>query len=93
MDIFKVPTCCSCRIDGYKEVFPPLNHYTPSNTYHQDDYRPVATTNIRHPYSTIHGDLEDEEEDDENEEDEEDDSVGYQYSNGFKRSSKPYLHL
>lgn len=90
VDIFKVPTCCSCRIDGYKEVFPPLSshssHYTPAATYHHDDYRP-APSNIRNPYSTIHGDPEDDEDDDEDNEDEdEEDSVGYQYSNGFKRS-------
>lgn len=84
MDIFKVPTCCSCRIDGYKEVFPPVNHYSQSNTYHHDDYRPSATASIRSPYSTIHDDLDDEEDEDD-EDEEEEDSVGYQYSNGFKR--------
>ncbi|XP_068225927.1 uncharacterized protein [Palaemon carinicauda] len=25
MDIFKVPSCCSCHIQGYAYVFPPLN--------------------------------------------------------------------
>lgn len=24
IDIFKVPTCCSCQIDGYREKFPPI---------------------------------------------------------------------
>lgn len=92
VDIFKVPTCCSCRIDGYKEVFPPLSQYTPAATYHHhhDDYRPAAT-NIRSPYSTIHAnhDHEEEEDDEENEEEDDEDSVGYQYSNGFKRSPNP----
>jgi len=23
MDIFKVPTCCSCHVHGYAEIFPP----------------------------------------------------------------------
>ncbi|XP_061709561.1 neurotrophin 1-like isoform X2 [Cydia pomonella] len=26
MDIFKVPTCCSCHIEGYSVSFPPLGH-------------------------------------------------------------------
>lgn len=26
MDIFKVPTCCSCHIEGYSISFPPLGH-------------------------------------------------------------------
>ncbi|CAH0627454.1 unnamed protein product [Chrysodeixis includens] len=26
MDIFKVPTCCSCHIEGYSVAFPPLGH-------------------------------------------------------------------
>lgn len=30
MDIFKVPTCCSCHLSGYKEAFPPLA--SPSNS-------------------------------------------------------------
>lgn len=98
VDIFKVPTCCSCRIDGYKEVFPPLSHYTPSSSatyHHHDDYRPAAT-NIRSPYSTIHAnhDHDEDEDDEDNEEEDEEDSVGYQYSNGFKRSPKPnYLPM
>lgn len=24
IDIFKVPTCCSCQIDGYRDKFPPI---------------------------------------------------------------------
>uniref|UniRef100_A0A1A9W4R8 Uncharacterized protein n=1 Tax=Glossina brevipalpis TaxID=37001 RepID=A0A1A9W4R8_9MUSC len=24
VDIFKVPTCCSCQVDGYRQKFPPL---------------------------------------------------------------------
>ncbi|XP_050342559.1 neurotrophin 1-like [Nymphalis io] len=26
MDIFKVPTCCSCHIEGYSVSFPPVSH-------------------------------------------------------------------
>ncbi|XP_032587564.2 LOW QUALITY PROTEIN: neurotrophin 1 [Drosophila mojavensis] len=25
VDIFKVPTCCSCQVDGYRQQFPPLS--------------------------------------------------------------------
>lgn len=96
VDIFKVPTCCSCRIDGYKEVFPPLHPYTPPAQYN-DDYHPSAT-NQRNPYSTLHQQQhhhqqeedEEEEEDEEGDDEEEDDEgIAYQYSNGFKRSPKP----
>ncbi|ALC43361.1 NT1 [Drosophila busckii] len=36
VDIFKVPTCCSCQVDGYRQQFPPLSSiqskdYTPAN--------------------------------------------------------------
>ncbi|XP_071549090.1 uncharacterized protein [Panulirus ornatus] len=27
MDIFKVPSCCSCHIQGYAYIFPPLNRH------------------------------------------------------------------
>ncbi|KAL6429264.1 hypothetical protein ACFW04_008166 [Cataglyphis niger] len=32
MDIFKVPTCCSCHVHGYSEIFPPHQTDPPSNT-------------------------------------------------------------
>lgn len=86
VDIFKVPTCCSCRVDGYKDAFPPLtNHYSPANSFYKDDYHPSATSHIRSPYSTINTDFDDEDEDEGSEEDDDEESVGYQYSNGFKR--------
>lgn len=82
----KVPTCCSCHIDSYKEKFPPLTSYNGV----QEDYR-FAASNI-HPfqqptqrenhnhhapaYSTIISEEEDSSEDE--------DSIAYQYSNGFK---------
>lgn len=87
VDIFKVPTCCSCHIDGYKETFPPLNDYT-KDTYDQfeldDDthLQAAAPSNIR--YSTLK-DLDDIEPED----DDEDDNIAYQYTNGFKRKMKP----
>lgn len=88
VDIFKVPTCCSCHIDGYKEAFPPvLTAYT-KDTYDQfeldDDshLQAAAPSNIR--YSTLK-DLDGIDPDDIGE----DDNIAYQYTNGFKRKMKP----
>ncbi|XP_037932969.1 neurotrophin 1-like [Teleopsis dalmanni] len=67
VDIFKVPTCCSCQIDGYRQQFPPLE---------QSKAKEYQTSYHNEPYSTINDDL------DYNEEDDEDD-LSYQYSNGF----------
>lgn len=36
MDIFKIPTCCSCHVHGYAELFPP----------HQNDPPPKITENF-----------------------------------------------
>ncbi|XP_065360316.1 neurotrophin 1 [Calliphora vicina] len=36
VDIFKVPTCCSCQIDGYKQQFPAL-----SSQPQQEDFTPI----------------------------------------------------
>ncbi|XP_029672886.1 neurotrophin 1 isoform X2 [Formica exsecta] len=32
MDIFKVPTCCSCHVHGYSEIFPPHQTDPPTKT-------------------------------------------------------------
>lgn len=32
MDIFKVPTCCSCHVHGYAEVFPPYQKEPPKKS-------------------------------------------------------------
>ncbi|XP_011267920.1 neurotrophin 1 isoform X1 [Camponotus floridanus] len=32
MDIFKVPTCCSCHVHGYSEIFPPHQKDPPMKT-------------------------------------------------------------
>ncbi|RVE47303.1 hypothetical protein evm_008040 [Chilo suppressalis] len=40
MDIFKVPTCCSCHIEGYSVSFPPVGHRvheTSSEQFPTDD--------------------------------------------------------
>lgn len=74
VDIYKVPTCCSCHVDGYKEVFPPLSNkykdYTPATYQHK---KPVQ-------YTTLTDELDYEEE-----EGDDNDDIAYQYSNGFKR--------
>lgn len=70
VDIYKVPTCCSCHVDGYKESFPPL-----STKY--KDFSPV-TYQHKKPYTTLTDELDYEDE-------EGDDDISYQYSNGFKR--------
>lgn len=64
IDIFKVPTCCSCQIDGYREKFPPIlesqsqSLYTvssdSSSDYSDNDeaisYAPVLSTAKKHRY-------------------------------------------
>ncbi|XP_016977183.2 neurotrophin 1 isoform X1 [Drosophila rhopaloa] len=48
VDIFKVPTCCSCQVDGYRQQFPPLS------SIQAKDYSPLSNTNANHNgYSTI----------------------------------------
>lgn len=99
----KVPTCCSCHIDSYKEKFPPISSYNGV----QDDYRFSASNINNHrqhahyptqqsisPYATILTSNEPQLDDSSasgSSNSEEDDSIAYQFSNGFKRSpSKPH---
>lgn len=59
VDIFKVPTCCSCHVDGYRETFPPLygkNEYDHS-------YKTSLTDLKNTKYSTINFDDDDDDED------------------------------
>uniref|UniRef100_A0A182QPL8 Peptidase S1 domain-containing protein n=1 Tax=Anopheles farauti TaxID=69004 RepID=A0A182QPL8_9DIPT len=44
VDIFKVPTCCSCHIDGYRETFPPLTSYNDFKSKHP------AVSKPKHPH-------------------------------------------
>ena len=90
VDIFKVPTCCSCHLSGYKEAFPPLgspsNSITSiSNSRHRDqinddDTYSSSSSNRNSQYSTISLDSSD---DDDDEADET--NIAYQFGNGFKR--------
>ncbi|XP_049542788.1 neurotrophin 1 [Anopheles darlingi] len=91
VDIFKVPTCCNCHIDGYRETFPPLTSYNDFKSKAHDDPNESASTLIRHThahhlapatqnhYSTLQFDQVDQEDD------EVDDNIAYQFSNGFQR--------
>ncbi|XP_053666424.1 neurotrophin 1 [Anopheles marshallii] len=83
VDIFKVPTCCSCHIDGYRETFPPLTSYNDFKSKIHEDPSESASTLIRntHHYSTLQFDQVDE--------DESDDNIAYQFSNGFQRVKPP----
>lgn len=88
MDIFKVPTCCSCHLVGYKEAFPPLA--SPSNSISSvslnrqkpqpqpQDYDAFSSSSNRNSqYSTLNGS--------DDVDDEEDSNIAYQFGNGFKR--------
>ncbi|EDV95608.1 GH15803 [Drosophila grimshawi] len=68
VDIFKVPTCCSCQVDGYRQQFPPLS------TIQAKDYTPINNYKLDNGYSTIN-----EEDLDYNDESDEDD-LGLSYS-------------
>ncbi|XP_041450031.1 neurotrophin 1 isoform X2 [Drosophila obscura] len=68
VDIFKVPTCCSCQVDGYRQQFPPLS------SIQAKDYSPLANFKpesvASNGYSTIN------EEDLDYAEDSEEDELG-----------------
>lgn len=85
VDIFKVPTCCSCHLVGYKESFPPLaqpsNSLTSSSNTRKgannnyDSFSSASTNKDLH-YSTLGSDDFD---------DEDDSNIAYQFGNGFQR--------
>lgn len=89
VDIFKVPTCCSCHLVGYKEAFPPLA--SPSNSLLAaasgtrnrlkdfDEYSASSNRNSQYSTLSINGSEDDETNDDE------DSNIAYQFGNGFKR--------
>lgn len=89
VDIFKVPTCCSCHLVGYKESFPPLT--SPGNSLtggggKRNKFRPdfdSASSNRNSQYSTISLNGDDDEYS--GEEDDFDANIAYQFGNGFKR--------
>ena len=84
VDIFKVPTCCSCHIDGYKESFPPLAEYSSQfDQFDLDDdssLQLASQNNVRYTTLKDLGDLDS---------GDSEDNIAFQYSNGFKRKNKP----
>ncbi|XP_037819156.1 neurotrophin 1 isoform X2 [Lucilia sericata] len=63
VDIFKVPTCCSCQIDGYKQQFPAL-----TSQVDQEEFTPIYKGELyqqhqQYPSHDYSDDEEDEEED------------------------------
>lgn len=93
MDIFKVPTCCSCHLSGYKEAFPPLaspsnsissvpaNRKRPEKPQPPQDFDVYSSSSNRNSqYSTLeYENVDDDEEEDDNS------NIAYQFGNGFKR--------
>jgi len=65
MDIFKVPTCCTCHIQGYSFVFPPLgnkkgttpatlsNSIRPEHVKHKNRFQTAPP--FRNPLSDLNG--------------------------------------
>ncbi|XP_062133456.1 neurotrophin 1 isoform X1 [Drosophila sulfurigaster albostrigata] len=85
VDIFKVPTCCSCQVDGYRQQFPPLasiqsKDYTPISNYKLDNGN-------NNGYSTIN-----EEDLDYNDESDEDE-LGSSYSPYGNRDNNELSYL
>nr|XP_014093158.2 neurotrophin 1 isoform X2 [Bactrocera oleae]XP_036219635.1 neurotrophin 1 isoform X2 [Bactrocera oleae] len=74
VDIFKVPTCCSCQIDGLRQHFP---FKADTKTRH---FTTALNSDV---YSTINEEL------DYNDEQDEDD-LNYQLNNGLKGNHKKY---
>uniref|UniRef100_A0A182IQL3 Uncharacterized protein n=1 Tax=Anopheles atroparvus TaxID=41427 RepID=A0A182IQL3_ANOAO len=104
VDIFKVPTCCSCHIDGYRETFPPLTSYNDFKSKIHEDPHESASTLIRantphlhHQSPAHHGSHYSTLQFDQVDADESDDNIAYQFSNGFQRVKPPKyegaLHL
>ncbi|XP_055631976.1 neurotrophin 1 [Toxorhynchites rutilus septentrionalis] len=84
VDIFKVPTCCSCHIDGYREAFPPLNNfndYEPKSESLEDPSIAASTISKNSQYTTLKFDHDEPENVDEN--------IAYHFANGFQRMKPP----
>ena len=50
MDIFKVPSCCSCHVHGYAEIFPPHQKDPPSRAKESFPGSDFATTDQKDDY-------------------------------------------
>ncbi|XP_029168028.1 neurotrophin 1-like isoform X2 [Nylanderia fulva] len=55
MDIFKVPTCCSCHVHGYSEIFPP--HQKDPPTKPKETFPGADFVTINDPKEDFQGNL------------------------------------
>lgn len=81
VDIFKVPTCCSCHLSGYKESFPPLSQPSNSlinNKKSQKDLDNFSSSSNRNSHYSTAADSDNFDEND-------DSNIAYQFGNGFQR--------
>ncbi|XP_017480513.1 PREDICTED: uncharacterized protein LOC108369834 isoform X2 [Rhagoletis zephyria] len=74
VDIFKVPTCCSCQVDGFRQQFPPLSGSKVK------DFTPAVGAEV---YSTINEELD-------YNDDQDEDVINYRFNNGFKGKHKKH---
>ncbi|EDW58239.2 neurotrophin 1 [Drosophila virilis] len=89
VDIFKVPTCCSCQVDGYRQQFPPLSSIQ-AKEYSPAGYKLSSNVNGNgnsNGYSTIN-----EEDLDYNDESDEDD-LGLSYAPYNSRDNNELSYL
>ncbi|XP_030566886.1 uncharacterized protein LOC115766938 [Drosophila novamexicana] len=89
VDIFKVPTCCSCQVDGYRQQFPPLSSIQ-AKEYSPAGYKVASNVNGNgnsNGYSTIN-----EEDLDYNDESDEDD-LGLSYAPYNSRDNNELSYL
>uniref|UniRef100_A0A6B2E9X5 Putative conserved secreted protein n=1 Tax=Phlebotomus kandelakii TaxID=1109342 RepID=A0A6B2E9X5_9DIPT len=96
VDIFKVPTCCSCRIDGYRDAYPPVvstpNQYS---SYKDSTTNLFGSPSRTKPYSSLDNldDYEDSDDFEDLDDEDEDDDIAYQFGDGFKRIRKPHKSI
>ncbi|XP_072940981.1 uncharacterized protein NT1 isoform X2 [Epargyreus clarus] len=53
MDIFKVPTCCSCHIEGYSVSFPPLGHRIHESSSEQFPGEDLSSEHGNHAFEAV----------------------------------------
>lgn len=88
MDIFKVPSCCSCHVHGYADIFPPHQKDPPSKnketfpgsdfittSEQKEDYEDVSKLNYLNKFSSTY-----------------DTSIGIVFINSFSKNTYSYLH-
>ncbi|XP_025156704.1 neurotrophin 1 isoform X1 [Harpegnathos saltator] len=53
MDIFKVPTCCSCHVHGYSEIFPPHQKDPPTKSKETFPGADFASSDHKNDFSDL----------------------------------------